>query len=110
LAVALRLGAPAVVEDWRARLDPTGVPPWEQGLIELLRGSKPHDELARRAFVPARRCQLELVAGVRAELAGDPAAALERYRTGAGHPWVNVLACVLARASADGLSAELGAR
>ena len=110
LAVALRLGAPAAIEDWRARLDPTGVPPWEQGLVELLRGSKTHDELGRRAFVPARRCQLELAAGVRAELAGDSAAARERYRAGAGLPWVNVLACVLARTSSDDVSAELGAQ
>jgi tetratricopeptide (TPR) repeat protein len=108
LAVALRIGPATRVEQWLARLDPQGAPPWERDLSRLVRGEGSTETLARRAFVPARRCQLPLGAAVRAELGGDPGAALRHYQAAAALPWVNVLDCVLARACAAALAAELG--
>jgi tetratricopeptide (TPR) repeat protein len=109
-AVALRAGAPEAAEQWLARMPNGPTLPWQDDLARVARGTLPPSELAARATIPDRWCELPLAAAVRAELAGNARLALQQYRAGARTPWFEEPACLAADACARSLAAELPER
>jgi tetratricopeptide (TPR) repeat protein len=104
LALGLRLGRTVTSETVVAGIPRRDAKLWHSRLTAVLMGGEPYDSLARQTVEATRRAYLLLADGIRAELAGDRATALARYREAAEVPRPTALPCVMAGIAADALT------